>query len=1050
MMLDRKSAFLWDMAKSTVFLIFLFYSPFIGVAGAGTLNDYNPYNVSIPDNGASVNSDLSLSGAPGDATITKVKIYYEIRHTYVGDLKVWLTTYYDGAWHDYILKNREGGSADDIVETRDNLTTWNGASPNQTWYLVAQDMATGDTGYIDFFELWVTYDSNDAPNTPSNEAPDDGDTGVSRTANLDWSCSDPDGDTIYYTCWLSKGNDTFSDSERIKIDSTGSNADPGTIDYDAHYYWRVMADDHNAGGTWGPAWDFYTEAEPVIDASITIQSLSSVIQGELLTVNCDVRNDGNVTHSFGVGAEIKDGSTVVADLGQRTASSVSPGATKTVTFTYTIQEGWTAKDYTLHAVAWSGTPGSSDWLDDDNETFSFVARNIDASITVDPIGAVQAGNSVSIPYEVTNDGNVSHAFGVGAEIWKDGVKQDDVGSQTTASVSPGDTTSVSFSYDIPSSWHGTYIARCAVWSGTPGSSTWLDFYDRDFTVKPTPLSLNGRIAYHSYSDYMAAPLDSTDGHVFVYRVDSDSLTKVTDGLPVENAMNPHFSPDGARITFMAIPVGSARNRNSLEVYVLDLASSSLARLTTDSVPDEDPKFSPDANLIVWKRQGQIWRMSSDGTSQTQLTTTPDEKSGPNYSPDGSKIVYWSESGSSADIWWVSNSGSGPSEIVGNADIQDYYPIYRDSGNILYSRWESAADHHDKIYNYNIGSDSSTRIAVNVTGVEDADAAPIDATHLVLSSTRSEGDGSYDIYVACYDNGVAYTLPAANSTHKDLGPCYSEYTYARNATLLTPGDGSGLEAEQSVLLTAQLWSDGAAWSNASPSVTFSGPTTVEYTGLKDDGTQGDVTPGDGVYSKTVTLPVTTGSYSVSASAESVEPGVTREVVSSAVTVEIDPANSAPTDVDLSSTNVMENQPSGSTVGTLSTTDPDTGDTFTYTLTSGPGDEDNESFTIAGDQLKTANSFDYETQSSYSLRVRTTDQRGLWYEKFFIIMVNDKTIKGDINNDEIVNIEDAILGLRVLSGFQSQEQINLLADVNGDGKIGMVDVIYILQKTSGLRQ
>ena len=41
-----------------------------------------------------------------------------------------------------------------------------------------------------------------------------------------------------------------------------------------------------------------------------------------------------------------------------------------------------------------------------------------------------------------------------------------------------------------------------------------------------------------------------------------------------------------------------------------------------------------------------------------------------------------------------------------------------------------------------------------------------------------------------------------------------------------------------------------------------------------------------------------------------------------------ANSAPTDLALSPSTVAENQPSGTTVGTFSSTDPDAGDTFTY--------------------------------------------------------------------------------------------------------------------------
>ena len=76
-----------------------------------------------------------------------------------------------------------------------------------------------------------------------------------------------------------------------------------------------------------------------------------------------------------------------------------------------------------------------------------------------------------------------------------------------------------------------------------------------------------------------------------------------------------------------------------------------------------------------------------------------------------------------------------------------------------------------------------------------------------------------------------------------------------------------------------------------------------------------------------------------------------------------------------------------MGTLTTTDPDAGDTFTYTLVAGAGATDNASFGIVGGQLVTAAVFDFETQSSYSVRVRTTDGGGLFFEKAFVITVND---------------------------------------------------------------
>ena len=103
------------------------------------------------------------------------------------------------------------------------------------------------------------------------------------------------------------------------------------------------------------------------------------------------------------------------------------------------------------------------------------------------------------------------------------------------------------------------------------------------------------------------------------------------------------------------------------------------------------------------------------------------------------------------------------------------------------------------------------------------------------------------------------------------------------------------------------------------------------------------------------------------------------------------NHTPTDISLSDNNVDENQPVGTAVGDFSTVDPDTGDTFTYTLVSGAGDTDNSSFNISGVSLLTSEVFDYETRDSYWIRVRSTDQGGLYIEKEFSITVIDELVE-----------------------------------------------------------
>jgi mRNA-degrading endonuclease HigB of HigAB toxin-antitoxin module len=106
-----------------------------------------------------------------------------------------------------------------------------------------------------------------------------------------------------------------------------------------------------------------------------------------------------------------------------------------------------------------------------------------------------------------------------------------------------------------------------------------------------------------------------------------------------------------------------------------------------------------------------------------------------------------------------------------------------------------------------------------------------------------------------------------------------------------------------------------------------------------------------------------------------------------TIYVNNVNESPTDITLSNSSQNENTSTNTTIGTFSTSDPDAGNSFTYTLVAGTGSGDNGSFNISGSSLRNSVVFDYETKSSYSIRVRSTDQGGLYTEKQFTISVNN---------------------------------------------------------------
>ncbi|CAN5608965.1 hypothetical protein BH10CHL1_BH10CHL1_49560 [soil metagenome] len=98
---------------------------------------------------------------------------------------------------------------------------------------------------------------------------------------------------------------------------------------------------------------------------------------------------------------------------------------------------------------------------------------------------------------------------------------------------------------------------------------------------------------------------------------------------------------------------------------------------------------------------------------------------------------------------------------------------------------------------------------------------------------------------------------------------------------------------------------------------------------------------------------------------------------------------PSSISFSSSTINENLAINTAVGSLTSfdLDADLGDTQTYSLVSGTGSTDNSSFTIAGASLKTNAVFDYETKSSYSIRVRSLDSYGGLFEKVVTIAVHD---------------------------------------------------------------
>ncbi|MCH9792136.1 MAG: endo-1,4-beta-xylanase, partial [Planctomycetes bacterium] len=141
----------------------------------------------------------------------------------------------------------------------------------------------------------------------------------------------------------------------------------------------------------------------------------------------------------------------------------------------------------------------------------------------------------------------------------------------------------------------------------------------------------------------------------------------------------------------------------------------------------------------------------------------------------------------------------------------------------------------------------------------------------------------------------------------------------------------------------------------------------------------------------------------------------------VTIQI--PNESPTDITLVGSTVPETASIGTAVGTFETSDPDTGDTFTYSLVSGAGSAHNDSFRVSGNSLQTHATFG--SSGIQSIRVRSTDQGGLSYEQSFTITVSEV----DVFND--MPTLDALSDERINENNLGQT-INLMSITAGNGE------------------
>jgi Tol biopolymer transport system component len=191
----------------------------------------------------------------------------------------------------------------------------------------------------------------------------------------------------------------------------------------------------------------------------------------------------------------------------------------------------------------------------------------------------------------------------------------------------------------------------------------------------------------------------------LYDVKSDKLVTSYHFDNIVQIGAPSFNTEGTKIIFPALDMSGKS-----DLYVFEISSQNLIRLTNDYYDDKDPDISPDGKVIVFSSDRTSYGINNkynlfvydlENNTISYLTYGDHVDLSPQFSPDGKRVVYTSTIGGVQNIW-VTNLSKGTTfegkgeqvkitdnkiEKITNFTTAAYDPKWAGENRILFASYE---------------------------------------------------------------------------------------------------------------------------------------------------------------------------------------------------------------------------------------------------------------------------------------------------------------------------------------------------------------------------
>jgi TolB protein len=211
-----------------------------------------------------------------------------------------------------------------------------------------------------------------------------------------------------------------------------------------------------------------------------------------------------------------------------------------------------------------------------------------------------------------------------------------------------------------------------------------------------------------------------------------------------------WSPNGKLIAF------DSERDGKTSIFVVDLATREIKRLTESGANDITPAWSPDGKQIAFvsDRSGhnEIFVMNADGSGTKQLTHDNSDGIHPDWSRNGKRLIYCSArdnpdpstaaEGKLYEIYLVDLTGSAPIRLTKAGGINTY-PSYSPEGSQILFR-KVLGERNSEVFVMNADGSGKRNLTNNAA----FDAWPRwspDGRRIVFASNRENGT-DYEIFL----------------------------------------------------------------------------------------------------------------------------------------------------------------------------------------------------------------------------------------------------------------------------------------------------------------